>query len=121
MTLRIYDIASNPLPSTTSSHPPEAGPADRCAVAQWVWKRKVAEKILTDNAAALGAIRAGYSRKPAYMRRTQKVALGLLADYAADPNSSVGPVATLENLADIFTKGLDSAHFWKPVRYLGLH
>lgn len=48
-----------------------------------LWRRRLLDKLLTDNAAALASARVGYSRKLAYMRRTQKVSLGLLADYVA--------------------------------------
>ena len=38
------------------------------------------ERLYTDNDAALSVTRAGYSKKLAYLRRTQKTSIGFLAD-----------------------------------------
>ncbi len=65
-------------------------------------------------------IRAGFSRKLAYMRRTQKLSLGLVADYCASDDVEIEPEASKENLADIFTKPLDVGAHEEMTEQLGM-
>ena len=70
--------------------------------------------------AAVAAVRAGYSRRLAYMRRTQRLSLGLVSDYCADPDVEIDSTPSKQNLADIFTKPLDREDFERLSRRLGI-
>ena len=85
-----------------------------------IFGRDVFERLRTDHAAALSAIRAGHSRKMAYMRRTQKISIGLIADYCAAVNTEISACKSGENLSDLLTKALDSNVFWRLARLLGV-
>jgi hypothetical protein len=82
---------------------------------------KVVEEIVnTDNAAAAAAMRAGHSRRMAYMRRTQKISAGLCADYVAEDNTKLQLIRSGENLSDLYTKAMDSNLFWRLCRAQGI-
>lgn len=85
-----------------------------------LYRRAVHEKLMSDNSAAVSVVRAGYPRRLAYMRRSQKLSLGLVADYVADTNTELIQVESAHNLADMFTKSLDNDTFWRLCAYLGI-
>jgi hypothetical protein len=89
-------------------------------VLECIYRRRVEERLHSDNSACIAAIRAGHSRAMAYMRRTQKISVGLVADYCADSHTSLHYVKTGDNISDIFTKALDSVTFWRLAKLLGL-
>ena len=71
----------------------------------WGWELK--EKMICDSAEAVSSMKAGIRTKLSYLRRTQKVSLGLLADYIASKNFNLTQVTTSEQRGDLFTKGPD--------------
>lgn len=83
-----------------------------------VWGRVVFERALTDNAACLSIVRAGYSKALGYMRKLQKVSVGLLADYFADEHTDIDGVSTTLQGADLFTKGFGVQTFWYLLKLL---
>ena len=66
-----------------------------------------------DNMQAISAIRKGYSKKLRHLRRTQRVAIGLLNDSINDPelDMSVSHQKTDGMKADLFTKALEILKF----------
>jgi hypothetical protein len=85
-----------------------------------LWQREVSEVILTDNAAALATLRSGNSKALSHLRRTMRVSIGLVADYANGANTVAEKVATGDNCADLFTKALEADVFWRHVLALGI-
>ena len=90
--------------------------------------RLIAEE---DNQASIAAIRKGFSRRMAYMKKTQRVSLSSLHQIFFGTSEEVNPtdedtinrleyVDTHENIADIFTKGLDYEKHWYFLDKMGM-
>ena len=77
----------------------------------------------TDNDAARAMVRAGHSRRLAYMRRHQRVSIGALHE-ALGPGNEDGndlvrePSTTMP--VDVFTKPLPAREHWECLRRLGM-
>ncbi len=65
-------------------------------------------------------LNAGHSKKLAYLRRTQEVSIGLMADYVAADEVSLNKEDTAENTSDIMTKSLEYDLHWRHVKAMGL-
>ena len=85
-----------------------------------IWGRKLSERIHCDNTAGVSAVKAGMSKKLSYMRRTQRVSIGFLADYIYGEDGAVLQEATVDQVADVFTKPLAVIGFWKCLRFFGV-
>ena len=85
-----------------------------------LWGRMLGERIHCDNTAGVRAIKAGMSKKLSYMRRTQRVSIGFLADYIFGEDGAVLQEATVDLVADVFTKSLAVIAFWKCLRLFGI-
>ena len=72
-----------------------------------VLRRPVTLEVLEDNEACIKIVRKGYSAKLRHISRTHKVNLALLHEQFDVENVNLGYVGTLEQAADIFTKGLE--------------
>ena len=60
------------------------------------------------------------SKKLSYMRRTQRVSIGFLADHIFGEDGAVLQEATVDQVADVFTKPLPVIAFWKCFRFFGI-
>ena len=85
-----------------------------------IWGRKLSERIHCDNTASVSAVKAGMSKKLSYMRRTQRVSIGFLADYIYGEDGAILQEATVDQVADVFTKPLPVIAFWKCLRFFGI-
>ena len=81
-------------------------------------------RVRVDNSSAIDLVRAGYSRKLAYLKRWVGVDLGWLHEIFYSTNSpwliTLEKVDTLENSSDIFTKGLFPERFEYLCSLLGI-
>jgi len=68
--------------------------------------RKIPAEILTDNVAALTAIKAGLSSTMKYISKTQKISIAWLKESTEQLGIEVKKVDTAKNAADLFTKPL---------------
>jgi hypothetical protein len=85
-----------------------------------VWGYELAEKLYCDNSAARVAIVTGVSRKLCYLRRTQRVSLGLMSDYVSDDNASMSAIDTRYNGSDLLTKSLDEPNHYRLMDLIGM-
>ncbi len=85
-----------------------------------VWGWELAENLHCDNAAAVSAAKSGVYKKLAYMRRTQRVSIGFVADYIGGANTQLTQVETTQQWADLFTKALDAVLHTKMLTELGI-
>ena len=84
--------------------------------------RKIVMCLGSDAAAAISALYNGYSKKLAYILRTQKVSLDGLHEiwYNPEENNVVRKVPTEKNRGDLFTKPLDAIKFWFMLERVGM-
>ena len=70
--------------------------------------------------AAEAAMKTGVSKKLSYMKRTQRVSLGFLADYCNDEGVEVVGTDSDKNKSDLLTKALDHEKHWVCCGSLGM-
>ena len=82
--------------------------------------RKVILKIWEDNEATIKVVKKGYSAKLRHVTRTHKVNLGSLYEVFRGEDHEIKHVATNEQSADIFTKGLEPAKWDNAISLLNM-
>ena len=90
------------------------------AMLEEIFGYQIPEEFLIDNEAAEQVIESGTSIKLAYMKRTQKVSLGMVSDYVNDVNTTLHGIDSNKNSADGGTKALDHVKHWEQVNFLGM-
>jgi hypothetical protein len=87
-----------------------------------IFMRKIVMCLGSDATAAISALYNGYSKKLAYILRTQKVSLDGLHEiwYNPEENNVVRKVPTEKNRGDLFTKPLDAIKFWFMLERVGM-
>jgi hypothetical protein len=119
------------LQTATARNTPEAeivahsdmisrGAAPLSCFLESIWGFHTPEENFIDNEAGEYVLNAGHSRKLAYMKRVQKVSIGLLSDYVNADEVTLSHTTSGDNVADIGTKGLDHKLHWTFCRALGL-
>jgi hypothetical protein len=73
-----------------------------------------------DNSTAIQIIEAGYSRRLSYLKKYQRVSIGLLHDWNSREENFLFKVLSARNVADIMTKILDFIVHWEHCERLGL-
>ena len=68
----------------------------------------------------MSAIKVGVSKNPSYMKRTQRVSIGFLADYIYGEDGAIMQESTTEQPVDVFTKPLAVVLFWKCLKFFGI-
>ena len=77
--------------------------------------------LRSDNETGVAAIRKGYSRKLAYLKKHQRISLGALHEvYAENGPNVLADEAGIDMIADPMTKPLDVAAHWRHFRRMGL-
>ena len=77
--------------------------------------------LRSDNETGVTAIRKGYSRKLAYLKKHQRISLGALHEVYAEAGPNVlTDEAGVDMIADPMTKPLDVATHWRHFRAMGL-
>jgi hypothetical protein len=131
-TQALLDFAARGMPATSFSTPDSEtravadlivrsiGPIANCF--EQIWDTKLPEEIGTDNAAALAVCRSGVSKKLAYLRRTQKVSIGLISDFCnGEDGAHLFKEESLSNGADLGTKAHDHVNHWEHMSRLLLY
>ena len=77
-------------------------------------------EVFEDNNATITVVRKGYSSKLRHINRTHKVNLSSLSEMFAKPGITLQYVATKEQAADIFTKGLSPGLWDSALKMLGI-
>jgi hypothetical protein len=129
-TMALVDWSAKKQTSTAKSTPDAeitalADGCTRSSAILWVmlgqlWGRELMERMHSDNSAAVSSVKSGTSKKLAYLRRTQRVSLGVLADYVGAEGCSLLQEPTKEQHADLFTKGLEHGDHYAHCRALGI-
>ena len=73
-----------------------------------------------DNSTAIHVVQTGYSRKMSYVKKYQKISIGLLHDWNQREENLVVKVPTARNPADVLTKPLDYTKFWGHIPHMGM-
>ena len=82
--------------------------------------RVVHHAVLPDPDTARTAVEKGYSRRLAYIKKTQRISIGWLHDHFLREDTTLARVDTLKNWSDILTKALDHAKHWGHLARMGL-
>jgi hypothetical protein len=127
----LLDFSSRTQPSTAYSTPDaetraladliirSLGPLHNCF--SQIWDEPLPEEIGTDNAASLAVARSGVSKRLSYLRRTQRVSIGLLSDYCGDPGTTLFKEESLTNGADLGTKAHEAVAHWEHMSRLMMY
>ena len=84
------------------------------------WGYVVPERQVVDNEAAEIILQQGVSKRLAYLRRTQKISIGALADYVAEESCEINGCDSSEDCSDICTKSLDHQAHWRHCDTIGM-
>ena len=77
--------------------------------------------LRSDNETGVTAIRKGYSRKLAYLKKHQRISLGALHEVYAEAGPNIlTDEKGVNMIADPMTKPLDVATHWRHFRAMGL-
>lgn len=68
-----------------------------------------------DNDATRVAVLKGSRRKPAYVRKYQRISIASLNSYFSQDGKKLGRIDSNRNTSDIFTKALDHLAHWRCV------
>ena len=82
--------------------------------------RDIDLRIREDNEACIIVATKGFSPKLRHVKRTQKVDVGSLGEFIRSPDVDISYINTDDQIADIFTKGLDSVKWCKAVDMLNV-
>ena len=90
------------------------------ATAEFIFGHAVGYSLASDSESACANFLAGYSRKLRYLRKYQKISLGLISDALHAMGATVSPVRSGENNSDIHTKPLARVLFQRHKADMGV-
>ena len=83
-------------------------------------RRSIGSATGSDSSTAISVVESGYSRKLAYLKKYQRVSIGVIHDWNAQDENGIYKLPTKRNPADVMTKPLDYEAHWAHLQRIGM-